>query len=90
MTPQYTGRDETGLAAIQPTNLPVAVDGHVPVQGQSRPVEGVPGGGRGLEAGVPGVQSGLVDSQHLPGVARPHGPDEQAWRGGGPGGLDDR
>lgn len=45
-------------------------DGHVPVQGQFPLVEDVPAGGGGLEAGVAGVQPGLLDGEHLVRVVR--------------------
>src|SRR5262249_12422793 len=48
-------------------HVPVAVDGHVPVQWQPGPVELLPGRDRGLEARLPGVEAGLVDGQDLAG-----------------------
>jgi hypothetical protein len=60
------------------------------VQGEPGGVEGVPAGRGGLEAGLPGVQARLVDRQHLPGVGRPHRPDQHPTRRAGPGRLDDR
>src|ERR1700733_7375567 len=52
------------------------VDGHTPVGGELAAVEVLPRRGGDLEAGLPGIQPGLVDRQHRPGVASLHRADD--------------
>lgn len=61
-------------------NLPGgSVGSHVPVARQPRRVKRVPRRGHGFKAGLPGIQAGLVYGEHLSGVPREHGPDQQAF-----------
>ena len=74
------GRDRgNGDPAEHP---PVSIGGGEPVPRELRRVEGLPVGRRRLEAGLAGVQPGLVDRQHLAGVGRLHRPDDDPGRRG--------
>ena len=68
------GRDRgNGDPAQHPA---VSISGGEPVPGELRRVERLPIGRHRLEAGLAGVQAGLVDRQHLAGVGRLHRPDD--------------
>jgi hypothetical protein len=61
---------------------PRHVDTHVPMVGKMSGIPALPGGHHGLEAGVAGVQTVLIDLQNLLGVRGSHRPDDGALRGG--------